>query len=160
MAFPHATYHTHAAVKLTACGHSFGINCLCLWLYDHKTCPTCRRELFPAPRGLAEQCIDRELEHYNAEQAIWGVTALFRRVAREAPECFVALSVFALRCIEERMERERLGREREGVVGDGEEESGEADGDEDEGLSGSSESGDVGVGDEDSEDKGQAGCYV
>ncbi|KAF2116042.1 hypothetical protein BDV96DRAFT_645393 [Lophiotrema nucula] len=38
------------AVKIEACGHVFGSECLDTWLLDAHTCPTCRHELFRKQR--------------------------------------------------------------------------------------------------------------
>jgi hypothetical protein len=41
-------YYQHHAVRIKHCGHIFGMQCLQTWLSDHRTCPMCRQELFPA----------------------------------------------------------------------------------------------------------------
>ncbi|KAH6865803.1 hypothetical protein BKA58DRAFT_471741 [Alternaria rosae] len=78
----------HSAVRITACGHMIGQECLDAWLDVGNTCPTCKRLLFePTGDPITQQDINnilRTLGPDYGEDAIMAVVA--RRVARQEQE--------------------------------------------------------------------------
>jgi len=78
----------HRAVRIAACGHIIGQQCLDAWLEVGNTCPTCKRLLFePTGDPITQQDINnilRTLGPDYGEDAIMAVVA--RRVARQEHE--------------------------------------------------------------------------
>ena len=78
----------HRAVRIAACGHIIGQQCLDAWLEVGNTCPTCKRLLFePTGDPITQQDINnilRTLGPQYGEDAIMAVVA--RRVARQELE--------------------------------------------------------------------------
>ncbi|KAI4684548.1 uncharacterized protein J4E84_006538 [Alternaria hordeiaustralica] len=78
----------HRAVRIAACGHIVGQQCLDAWLEVGNTCPTCKRLLFEPTGGpITQQDINnilRTLGPQYGEDAIMAVVA--RRVARQEYE--------------------------------------------------------------------------
>jgi hypothetical protein len=82
------TSKAHAAVRIVACGHIVGAECLDAWLDIGCTCPTCNRVLFePADDPITLQDIQfvvRELRAYFAKDTI--VMRIARVVRRKKQE--------------------------------------------------------------------------
>ncbi|KAH7396643.1 hypothetical protein DE146DRAFT_43395 [Phaeosphaeria sp. MPI-PUGE-AT-0046c] len=53
----------HKAVRITACGHMHGSDCLLAWLSTGNSCPTCRRILFEANNDTITQDDANEVVH-------------------------------------------------------------------------------------------------
>jgi hypothetical protein len=57
---------TEHCVKIVTCNHTFGNQCLILWLKSNKTCPLCRRRVVPhaQPHRLAEDAAEPEVADF------------------------------------------------------------------------------------------------
>ena len=53
--FPSPKEVQHAAVRIRACGHVFGLACIKEWLQDKNSCPMCRKILFMPGSGQPGQ---------------------------------------------------------------------------------------------------------
>ncbi|KAF1964252.1 hypothetical protein BU23DRAFT_604916 [Bimuria novae-zelandiae CBS 107.79] len=66
-------YYQHTAVKIKSCGHIYGVNCLRQWLVHNRTCPMCRKELYPVP--TVKDCrVDLENRQPILEEISLGIT--------------------------------------------------------------------------------------
>ncbi|KAF2130426.1 hypothetical protein P153DRAFT_375184 [Dothidotthia symphoricarpi CBS 119687] len=62
---PHTAHPTksHRAVRIVACGHIHGLECLSAWLDVGNSCPTCKRMLFSASgNAITDQDVADVLE--------------------------------------------------------------------------------------------------
>jgi len=57
---------TEHCVKIVTCNHTFGNQCLIIWLKSNKTCPLCRRCVVPhaQPQRLAEDAAEPEVADF------------------------------------------------------------------------------------------------
>ncbi|KAL6708997.1 hypothetical protein ACN47E_002124 [Coniothyrium glycines] len=74
---PNTKYH--AAVRINACGHVIGQECLSIWLDVGHTCPTCNRLLFePSSAAITQEdatYVVRSLSHVYSEHRVKGAVA-------------------------------------------------------------------------------------
>jgi hypothetical protein len=119
----HTTAHLrqpHAAVRIIACSHMHGAQCLTAWLEVSNTCPTCKRLLF-------EQSARSEITNADVHAVVESLAPQFgaRDVLVAVHQC-VAREGGALlqeklyREEKEGLEREEKTRAQEEVAGDGE----------------------------------------
>jgi hypothetical protein len=78
----------HSAVRIIACGHTHGQECLEAWLETGTSCPTCKRILFEASgNSISQADIDsvvRTLRHMVDEARI--IMSIVRLVGRQEYE--------------------------------------------------------------------------
>ncbi|USP81474.1 hypothetical protein yc1106_08748 [Curvularia clavata] len=75
----------HAAVRITACSHIVGEECLDAWLDTGNSCPICRRELFDAKgEAVTQQDIERIIHSLSRYYDIYIVTASILRVIKRS----------------------------------------------------------------------------
>jgi hypothetical protein len=108
----------HTAVRIAACGHIIGQECLDAWLDVGHTCPTCDRLLFEATGDpITQHDIDKILRTLGpefGEDAIMVVVA--RRMARQEEEHARRKQAHEMEMEKEKMKAEEMQAKSDGFA--------------------------------------------